>query len=252
MQKGFILPILFFILAIFPLSEEITIAENGSIDLIIEQINNLNHFPFTFTAYVQMTTYAPKKQPKTSEYSLYGRGLDQILLSQKAPKKDFGKKILMKKDKMWFYFPRAKRSIIVNPSGTLFGTVSIGDVLSPPLLDIYKYVGYQTETKDGKSQWILSFTAISTRAPYGKLIYFYENTRIIKCEAYTRSGILLKIAYYQEYTPIQSGGAYASIIRIESGVNKEFYSVTKTTNLEKVKSLPDSYFAIEGLDKIND
>jgi outer membrane lipoprotein-sorting protein len=199
-----------------------------------------------------VTSYAPKKKPTTSEYSLYGRGLDQVLLSQKAPKKDFGKKILMKKDKMWFYFPRAKRSIIVNPSGTLFGTVSIGDVLSPPLLDIYQYVGYRTEDKDGKKLLALTFTANSTRAPYGKLIYFYEDTRIIKCEAYTRSGILLKVAHYQEYTSIQSGDEYASIIRIESGVNKEYYSITKTTNLEKVESLPDSYFSIEGLDKIND
>lgn len=157
----------------------------------------------------------------------------------------------MKQDKMWFYFPKAKRSIIVNPSGTLFGTVSIGDVLSPPLLDIYKYDGYRTEVKDGKNLLVLTFVANSNRAPYGKLIYYYADTRIVKCEAYTRSGILLKVAYYQEYAPIQSGGEYASITRIESGVNKSFYSIIKTTNLVKVESLPDSYFAVEGLDKIN-
>lgn len=251
MHNKFVFTWLIVLLVLLPLNREVAAVKNGEIDRIIEQIDNLNRFPFTFTSEVAIKTYAPKKRPKTSEYALYGRGLDQILLCQTAPKLDYGKKILMKKDKMWFYFPKAKQSIIVNPSSSLFGTVSIGDVLSPPLLDIYKYEGYQAEANDGKNLLTLTFSATSTRAPYGKLIYYYEATRIIRCEAFTRSGILLKVAYYQEYAAIPSGGEYASLTRIESGVNKEFYSLIKTTNLVKEESLPDSYFVIEGLDKIN-
>lgn len=109
--------------------------EPPELQKILEQINTINTFSNVYTSTVQIASFAPGKKTVVNSYSTYTKGLDNILLIQHNPKKDAGKKILLKKDKIWFYFPKARKAIVINPSSTLLGTVSIGDVLSPPILD---------------------------------------------------------------------------------------------------------------------
>jgi outer membrane lipoprotein-sorting protein len=226
-------------------------ASEKELDQVLGQINALNHFSSVYTAYVKISSYEPRKNPKISEYAIYVKGLDNILLCQKAPKKDLGKKILLKRDKIWFYFPSARRAIIINPTNTLFGTVAVGDVVSPPVLELYQLDQSESVVKDGQNALMLSFSAKTPRSPYGKLVYYYSDSRIIAAESYTRSGILLKKASYEEFVTNSGGGAYASKIKVENGVNPQYYAILTVSDLTEVPSLPDSYFLVEGLDKVN-
>jgi hypothetical protein len=171
---------------------------------------------------------------------------------QKAPKKDVGKKILLKKDKIWFYFPKAKQALVMNPQNTLLGTVSIGDVMSPPILELYEFRTSETVALEGNEMLKLEFVARTNTSPYGKMVYFYDGTRIVASESYTRSGILLKKAFFEGFITNADGAEYASKVKIENGVNPEYYALMKVTDLQEAESLPDYYFMVEGLDKINE
>ena len=74
--------------------------EPPELEQILEQINTINTFSDVYTGMVQVASFAPGKDPVVNAYTTYVKGLDNILMIQKAPKKDVGKKILLKKDKI--------------------------------------------------------------------------------------------------------------------------------------------------------
>jgi outer membrane lipoprotein-sorting protein len=226
--------------------------EPPELQQILEQINTINTFSDVYTGMIQVASFAPDKDPVVNAYTTYVKGLDNILMIQKAPKKDAGKKILLKKDKIWFYFPKAKQALVINPRNTLLGTVSIGDVMSPPILELYEFSTSETVTVEGNETLKLEFVARTNRSPYGKMVYYYNDTRIVASESYARSGILLKKAFFEGFITNADGAEYASKVKIENGVNPEYYALIKISDLQEAESLPDYYFMIEGLDKINE
>jgi hypothetical protein len=219
---------------------------------ILERIDTINTFSDIYTGKLQIASFAPNKKPVVNAYTIYVKGLDNSLLIQKAPKKDVGKKILLKKDKLWFYFPKAKQAIVINPRNTMLGTVSFGDVMSPPILELYEYSTSETLKLDGNEMLRLEFSARTNKSPYGKMVYYYHDTRIVASESYARSGILLKKASFAEFITNAEGAEYASKIKYENGINPEYYALIKVSDMEEVDSLPGYYFMIEGLDKIHE
>jgi hypothetical protein len=59
---------------------------------------------------VQIASFALEKKTIVNSYSTYTKGLDNILLIRQTPK-GMLVKTLLKKDKIWFYFPRARKTI---------------------------------------------------------------------------------------------------------------------------------------------
>lgn len=224
--------------------------DESDIEVILEQINIINTFSDTYTGVLQVASFAPEEETRVNAYTLYVKGLDNILMVQTAPEKDVGKKILLKKDKVWFYFPKARQALLINPRNTLLGTVSIGDVMSPPVLDLYEFTYAEQVTRQGQEMLKLEFIARTNKSPYGKVVYYYHHKRILASDAYTRSDILLKRAFFGEFVTNSEGAEYASKIKVENGVNPEYYALIKMSNLKEVKDLPDYYFMVEGLDKI--
>jgi len=219
------------------------IAAAVDVQAILKEIDAVNRFSESFTAVMRVASYSPDDPPSISSYRMYSKGLRKALMVYLEPAKDAGKKIAMNGDSYWFYFPRAKQSMLIRPMNTLTGSVAVGDMIGEPVLDLYDFAGSE-ETGDGGIT--LAFTAKGIASPYGKIEYEYRGGRIATQRCYTRSGILLKSVTFIEYAS-GPGGRYATKIRIQNAVYPEYYSLIQISDLKKVDSIPDFYFTPEGL-----
>lgn len=217
---------------------------------IIASIEALNRFSEVYSARVTVTSTSPETaQPVKTEYTLFVKGLKSSLMICTAPKKDEGKRILMKGDSFWMYFPKAGRSIIMHPTNSLTGSLSIGDMVSPPLLEIYEL---DKAEKGSDGALVVSFRAKSARAPYGKVSYRYEGGSITSQECFTRSDILLKKVSYSDFVETGGGSRYASRVRVVNAVYPEYSSIIEVGNLKRVPAFPDSYFTPEGMESAHE
>ena len=220
------------------------------IDAALEQINRANRVADSYAVTVDMALFEPGKDPQVSSMRNYIRGLDTVLAVYTEPAKDRGKKILLSGGNMWMYFPKAGRSIIIRPTWNLFGTVNTGDILSPPVLDLYELDSWEIAGEGEEERLVLIFKAKTMRAPYGRLVYHYDwsrsEGRILYSECYARSGILLKRAFFSDYVFLQDGFGYASRVRYESAVEPGVYVLIRLSNFER-KEIKDYYFTPDGL-----
>jgi len=224
----------------------------NQINSILNDINMMNRYAKLYSANMQIASFRPNRKPILIETKILVKGLRNILLIYKKPKKDLGKIILMKDNKIWFYFPQAKQTIIMNQISTLFGSVSIGDVASPPLLDQYKFEKYKKQKTSSGELFIITFKARNNHSAYGKLVYYYQENKVIYSESYSRSGILLKKAFFSGYIKNSSGIGYATKIKIINAINPEYYSLIVVSDLKKEAQVPGYYFTPEGLKRIDE
>lgn len=220
------------------------------IECILTQIEEINRFSEMYRSTTKIASFSPNSDPLLTSFTTYSKGIDRILVQYVSPKKDKGKKILFRDDKIWMYFPKAKKSIVMNPVNTLFGTVAIGDIIGPPVLELYTLESAGRIKAGNEAVYELIFTAKSITSPYGSVLYRYEGDRIVYSECYTRSGILLKRAYFSDFTNNERGYAYATRIKMESAVNTEYYSLIQISELENLEDIPDYYFHPESLSLI--
>lgn len=239
--------IILLLLIQFPL-----LAQQTDVEKILEQINTINYYAAVYTSKTQVATFQPGEETVLSEYKTFVKGVEKVLVIYTKPQKDVGKKILLLQDKIWFYFPKAGQAIIMNPTTTLFGTVSLGDVVSPPILDLYEFIDAESVTFQGNKVLKFEFKARSIKSTYGRIIYYYDDNKIIASEAYTRSDILLKRAYFMEFVTNSQGITYATKIKVESAINPEYYSLMLIKELKEVSNIPDYYFNPHSLDKVNE
>ena len=119
-----------------------------------------------------------------------------------APKKQKGKIFLQKDNSYYVYFPKAKKYSRISPRSGMFGSVVIGEIMTPPLLENYHYklLAQKADTL------VIEFTAKEGKKPafYKKISHFViENSndkgKLLKVENYTKSGILFGTATYGNY-----------------------------------------------------
>ena len=239
-----------FLLMLIPLA---IYGQDVDIDRIVEHIQKVNRISDTYSITVDIAVFEPGKDPQITCMRNFVRGLDTVLAVYSEPAKDRGKKILLSEGNMWMYFPKAGRSIIIRPSGALFGAVNTGDILSPPLLDLYELETWKTIGEGDEERLALTFRAITIKAPYGRIVYHYDSHdsvgRILYSECYARSGILLKKAYFSDYIDLDQRGAYASRIRYESAVDPGTYVLIRLSDL-KHEVIMDYYFTPEGMKRV--
>jgi outer membrane lipoprotein-sorting protein len=219
----------------------------GAEDLraILERIDSMNRFSESYSAKLRITSYSPDAPASASGYRMYSKGMRKSLLVFVEPAKDAGKKIAMNGKSIWFYFPKARQSIIVRPVSGLTGSVAVGDVIGPPILELYDF-SESRATEDGEGLY-LEFKAKGSDSPYGKLVYEYRGGRIAGQGSYARSGTLLKTIRFEEYANTGRGGEYATRMRVQNAVYPEYYSIIEISDLRAREAIPDFYFTPEGL-----
>jgi len=213
----------------------------------------MNRYAEIYTGTVQIASFEPGKEAVVSSFTIYVKGLQNVMLVYKSPKKDIGKKILLKQKQIWFYFPKVGKAIIMSQISTLSGSVSVGDLAAPPLLDLYDFSKSEKiiDKEQGELR-SLEFVAKDKEAPFGKLVYHYQEGKVVYTESYARSGVLLKKGYFEDFIKSSSGVQYATKIKVINSLMPENYSLIKIGELAKLDKLPDYYFTPEGLSKVED
>jgi outer membrane lipoprotein-sorting protein len=215
------------------------------LDTILSRIASINRFSESYSATLRIESHSPESPTGTSTYRMYSKGLRKTLLVFVEPRKDAGKKIAMNGRSLWFYFPRARQSIIVRPVSTLTGSVAVGDMIGEPLLELYAF-SESLPTEDGQGS-LLAFAARGADSPYGRIVYEYRGGRIASQACYARSGMLLKTIRFEEYAEAGKGQDYATRMRVQNAVYPEYYSIIRISDLRKREDIPDFYFTPEGL-----
>jgi outer membrane lipoprotein-sorting protein len=132
----------------------------------------------------------------------------RILIRYAQPARDQGKMVLLDGRSLWFYDPNSKASVRISPQQRLIGQASIADVLTLNLASDYTGALLGEETiQDPQHQirqcWHLDLRASTDQASYSRIEYWVERGTDypIKAKFYSDSGRLLKILYYDDFTP---------------------------------------------------
>ncbi len=113
----------------------------------------------------------------TADFDVYTKGQDRGLIVFKGGKNS-GRRILNVGDRMWLLVPGASNPIPISPNQRLVGGASVGDVARLRFArDYTATVRPETETLAGKACRVLDLTARSPRAPYPRVVLWYDEGR---------------------------------------------------------------------------
>ena len=196
----------------------------------------------------QIATFTPGQQPLVKKFILYNKGEKSLLIYQE-PERDRGKKILMISDRLWQYFPKIQKTIVINSSMTVGGSVNLTDIVSSSLFQFYSF--FKHEYDETSKNHILIFLSATKDSPYGLVKYFYSDHKIHYFEAYARSGILLKKIYFINYESGEGDRIYPSQVKIINTLRENDYSLIQMSSVRETK-IPEYYFNPSAMDKINE
>jgi outer membrane lipoprotein-sorting protein len=222
---------------------------NKDIQDILDILDNLK-YSNEFSGIYDIAYYSPNKPVSIKKYKMYSKGNDRMILSTLWPERNKGEKILMTGSKLWLYFPKAKKSLVISSGTPLIGNVNIGDVLSPSLREVYDYLGYEITDKD--MTYKIALQAKGKEAPYGKVLYYFRDKKLVQIETFARSGLQLNNIQFQDYILNPSGIHYPTKIKVINSIDPRYYSLMKVSDCNYNVKIPDFYFNPEGLDRIQD
>ncbi len=173
----------------------------------------------------------------------------KAIVQFQSPSRDKGKALLHIGSKYWMYFPRAKRSTVLSPMANMVGNASNGDILRPPQGELYDITLLNDTPRAGNR--VVQFIASSRQAPYGKIISHYQDYKVLESEMYSRSGVLLKRAYFDNHVRSVDGNAWiATTTRIVDGTNPNVYTIIILSDLEQLTRINESWFNPNNLGRV--
>jgi hypothetical protein len=151
------------------------------------------------------------------------------LIEVMSPKKDAGRKILRVGENMWIHIPSSKRAIRITPQQRLLGQASNGDILGT------NYAGDYTATLLGEEEieqhggarsrcHKLELIKKTEGATYHRVLYWTEvgTDFPLKAEFFTRTGKLIKSAYFTGYKDALGAKRPGRVILVNALEKNEF------------------------------
>ncbi len=138
----------------------------------------------------------------SADFEVYTKGEDKGLIVFRGGKNS-GRKILNVGDRMWLLVPGATNPIPITPNQRLAGGASVGDVARLRFARDYTAavrVNVQ-EDVNGKRCRVLDLTARSPRAPYPKVILWYDEAAGLpaRLEFFLPSGLPAKDVTFTKF-----------------------------------------------------
>ena len=192
---------------------------------------------------VQIIDYREQRVVHETKYKVLSKGSDSSLVETVFPDRQKGRKLLMKKDDLWFFTPDIKRPTRVSMQQRLTGEVSYGDIARTNFAGDYDAKFVSDEEVAGKKCHKLDLKANREGVTYSRIVYWLsldKETMPVQAEFYAVSGKLLKRAIYQEPKPIL-GRSRVTKVTIEDAVEKSKQSVMVYSN-HKLEKLDPSIF----------
>ena len=162
-----------------------------------------------------------------------------------SPLVNKGKIVLQKDQSYYLYFPKPNNYIRISGRSNLFGNVSYGDLLRPPVLKYYEIKEYKVLQDDkGEEIYVISFSqkdGVTNLTYYQKVIYFNLNKqRIEAIESFSRTGVMLGRIENLEFEVID-GINFPVKTKIVDIRNPDVYTI-QTNSQVKITQLPAEFF----------
>jgi hypothetical protein len=200
-----------------------------------------------FTLKMNVTDY--KGTEKKGQTGVFVNIFDatRSLIEVMFPKKDAGRKILRAGENMWIHIPSSKRAIRITPQQRLLGQASNGDVLGTNYGGDYtaKFLNEEEIERHGGTRARcnkLELIKKTNAATYDRILYWVEvGTNFpTKAEFYTRTGKLIKIAYFTDYKDALGAKRPVRTILVNA-LEKNSYTVVDVVEYGS-SSLPESAY----------
>lgn len=219
---------------------------------ILAQTDRMRIPQQAFRATIKITEYKSGRKGDSMALTVYSKprpsdGQFRSLVHIDAPRRDQGKLMLRDGKELYFYDPDASNTIRISPQQRLLGQASNGDVMTTNFARDYAATLAGVETiKDNKKKqrrcYALKQKAKTSAAVYGRIEYWVDEktSHPVKGKFYSRSGKLLKIAFYGNFRKMLGGLRPAKVMIID-GLNKSNVTVMDFSNFKAAK-LPDVWF----------
>ncbi|MFA0790797.1 outer membrane lipoprotein-sorting protein [Microbulbifer echini] len=165
----------------------------------LDEVRGYKDQGFAFN--ITNVSYKKDKEPRTNTLSVKVYN-DKSLIHFESPAREKGRAMLKEDSNMWLYIPGTRRVIRIAPSQRLIGETSNGDVVGTNFSSDYSAKIVGEEALEGQEYWMLALTSVTSGVAYAKVKVWMakaEGHQPLKSEFYSRSGRLLKTAFYKEY-----------------------------------------------------
>lgn len=220
--RGLIFVLAFFILVVFEGVSSVRATTKDAIEVLsgadnwrvggqLEEGDNLR-----FDVVLSKDVSGSKK--KQSSYRVWSSRGDALV--EMRDKKLYGQRVLMKPDVLWFFSPKSKRLVRVNPLQRLMGDASYGDI------SLTRFsIDYEVKWNDSpegewrdKEVYILELFAKNKRATYSRMLLMVdkESYKPLFLEAYVKSGKKIKGVEFGEIREINGRNMVGEMIFIDA------------------------------------
>ncbi len=224
----------------------------GSVDAgaVVERADRIRFPKQAFQVDIDIVTTAPDSDPETRAYRTLTKGNDNTVVMVTEPAIDRGQILLMKDHDLWVFMPRISQPIRLPLSQRLTGQVANGDLARANFTGDYTATYLRMEDVEGVPHYVLELNANDRYVTYNRVIYWVNrnNDRPHKAEFYTRSGKLLKTAYYSDFRKMQGAIRPTKLVMVDA-LREGEQSVLTYSNMV-LRKLPDKLFTKNYLKKL--
>lgn len=197
-------------------------------------------YPKIFKSEMTMETVRPGRPVVKYVYTIHSKGSDNALMEITFPKRDTGKKILLKGDNLWMYMPNVSRPIRLTRSQSFMSsTFSNEDMASTSWASDYDAVITEVKGKLIK----LVMTAKRRDVAYARIEMWVEDENKIPVEAvyYGLSGKAIKKMTFSNVKEM-AGRSRPVDMRMEDLLEEGAYTDVKMGYIKELQSLPEHMF----------
>jgi outer membrane lipoprotein-sorting protein len=219
-------------------------------DEVLKSANGFVNFPSSIT---KMRMQVVRKGKVESEYLMNVKKLDseRMRIEFSLPIREKGRRILRVGGKMWMFLPDLGKPIVISARQSFLGSsFSNGDLLRTDLVLDYSASLLREEMLSGVAVQVLELKAKSVDVAYDRVLLWVDKTnkRPIRQEFFTLSGKRIKVMTLS--SPLSFGKTTAnSIMKVESDLNKDEYTVLTIVELSVNQKLPAALFQKDSFDR---
>ena len=219
---------------------------------ILQRADEIRNPQQSFVVDVGLTAYENGHKTDSTLVTTHSRkeasnGQFLSLVYIDRPVQDQSKIVLRNGNMLWFYDPASKASVRLSPRQRLLGNASNGDVVTANFaLDYAVQLGGVEDVIDGDKQsheaYRLELVSQNEVTPYDRIQLWvdHDDYRPLKGQFYTKSGRLLKVAWYRGWQEVM-GETRPTEIVIADGFDPQDVTVMKMANF-RPRDLPQSWF----------
>lgn len=217
---------------------------------IIERADRIRFPADGFQMDVVVKSTYPDRDEELFKYRVLSKGNENTVVLTTYPASERGRIMLMKDNDLWVFLPNVSQPVRLPLSQRLSGQVSNGDLARANFAGDYDARVVASETIDGQDHYVLDLTAARRGVTYHQVKYWVNKAdfRPYKAEFYTKSGRLLKEAYYQQYGDLGGTTRPTQMLMVDK-LREGERSTMYYANMEK-RALPDKVFTKEYLKKL--